>query len=152
MTAPTPFTHVVFDGRRLTLDRRAEGRRLRADSRCFDGPPVQGAYAHVCAGADAEARLPFDTPEVQQARRDALASWIPRLGASFVCLTTLAVDAVDCGGAITVARDPAAFASDPFARLFPGTVVRTDLFADVSPPAGPVIERYAGAPWPGGGF
>ncbi|MBA2256726.1 MAG: hypothetical protein H0W05_05885 [Thermoleophilaceae bacterium] len=152
MTAPTPFTHIVFDGRRLTLDRRAEGRRLRADPRCFDAPTVVGAYAHVCALPDRQARLPFDTTEVQQARRDALASWIPRLGDSFVCLTTLAVDAVDCGGAITVARDPAAFASDPFARLFPGTVVETDLFTEVQPPAGPVIERYAGTPWPGGGF
>ncbi len=152
MTPPAPFTHVVFDGGHLTLDAHAEGRRLRADSRCFDGPTVQGAYAHVCARPDAQARLPFDTPEVQQARRDALASWIPRVGASFVCLTTLAVDAVDYGGAITVARDPAAFASDPFARLFPGTVVETDLFTEVQPPAGPVIERYAGAPWPGGRF
>lgn len=152
MTAPTPFTHVVFDGRRLTLDRSAEGRRLRADSRCFDGPAIPGAYAHVCATADPQARVAFDTAEVQQARRDALAWWIPRLGASFVCLTTLAVDAVDCGGAITVAREPAAFASDPFARLFPGTVVETDLFTEVPPPTGPVIERYAGAPWPGGRF
>jgi hypothetical protein len=152
VTPRTPFTHVVFDGTRLTLDRRAAGRRLRADSRCFDGPVVQDAYAHVCAVPDPEARLPFDAPEVQQARRDALASWIPRLANSFVCLTTLAVDAVNYGGAITVARDPAAFASDPFARLFPGTIVETDLFAEVQPPAGPVIERYAGAPWPGGSF
>ena len=85
-------------------------------------------------------------------RRDALAWWIPLLGDDLVCLTTLAVDTVNCAGAITVARRPDAFAQDPFARLFPGTTVRTDLFASVAPPAGPVIERYAGAPWPGGGF
>jgi hypothetical protein len=44
-----------------------------------------------------------------------------------------------------VATSPEAFASDPFARLFGGTVVRTDAFAAVPPPPGPVMERYAGA-------
>ena len=55
--------------------------------------------------ADNGARLPFDTPEVQQVRRDALAWWIPLLGESLVCLTTLALDPVNYGGAITVATD-----------------------------------------------
>ena len=32
------------------------------------------------------------------------------------------------------------------------TVVEADFFCPVSPPSGPVIERYAGAPWPGGSF
>jgi hypothetical protein len=32
------------------------------------------------------------------------------------------------------------------------TLVRTDLFSRVNPPPGPPIERYAGAPWPGGAF
>jgi hypothetical protein len=89
---------------------------------------------------------------VQQARRDALAWWIPLLGESLVCLTTLALDAVNYAGAITVARGPAFFTSDPFARLFPGKVVQTDLFCSAPPPAGPVIERYSGVAWPGGGF
>jgi len=30
--------------------------------------------------------------------------------------------------------------------------VPTDSFCTVPPPAGPPIERYAGAPWPGGRF
>jgi hypothetical protein len=51
-----------------------------------------------------------------------------------------------------VARDPDRFGSDPFARRLPGTVVETDLLCAVAPPAGPVIERYAGAPWPGSSF
>ena len=55
-------------------------------------------------------------------------------------------------GAITVARSPRWFSSDPFARLFAGHVVRTDLFAEVPPPPGPVMERYGGTPWPGGAF
>lgn len=113
---------------------------------------MAGAYAHVCALPDDEARVPFDQPEVQHVRRDALAWWVPLLGDALVCLTTLSLDPVHYGGAITVARDPGHFAADPFARLFPGSVVRTDLFCRVDPPPGPVMERYAGAPWPGGAF
>lgn len=147
-----PFAFLVFDGARLSLDPRAPGRRLRIDRRCAEGEPVRGAYAHVCALVDRSAALRYDEPEVQQARRDALAWWIPLLGDDLICLTTFALDASGCAGAMTVARDPAKFADDPFARLFPGTVVPTDLFCAVPPPAGPPIERYAGAPWPGGRF
>jgi len=57
-----------------------------------------------------------------------------------------------CAGAITVARDPDLFDQDPFARLFAGTTVLTGLFSVVAAPAGPLIERVAGAPWPGGRF
>jgi hypothetical protein len=113
---------------------------------------VADAFAHVCALPERDAALRFDEPEVQQARREALAWWIPLLGDDLVCLTTFALDASRCGGALTVARSPDRFADDPFARLFPGTVVQTSLFCRVDPPPGPVIERYAGVPWPGGGF
>ncbi len=147
-----PFAFVVFDGRTLSPDPRAPGRRLRIDPRCVDGERVAGAYAHVCALVDRDAALRYDEPEVQQARRDALAWWIPLLGDSLVCLTTLSLDAVGYGGAITVARDPDRFRADPFARIFPGRVVRTDLFGEVAAPPGPVIERYVGAPWPAGSF
>ena len=143
---------VWFDGERLTANDGDGRRRFRVDPRCFEGERVAGAYAHVCALADPAARVAYDQPEVQQARRDALAWWVPLLGDELVCLTTLALDAVHCGGAITVARSPRRFAADPFARLFPGTVVRTDLFGAVAPPPGPVMERYAGTPWPGGSF
>jgi hypothetical protein len=153
---------VWFDGRQLSRGAGSPGRRFRADPRCFAGTPLAGCFAHVCARADGDAGLPYDDPLVQQARRDALAWWVSLLGADLVCLTTLALDAVRFGGAITVARDPRAFSSrpfagdpfarDPFARIFPGTVVRTDLFCAVPPPAGPVIERYSGAAWPGGSF
>jgi hypothetical protein len=122
------------------------------DSRCVEGEPVDGAFAHVCALADPGAALRYDEPEVQQARRAALAWWIPMLGDDLVCLSTFALDASRYGGALTVARDPFLFGDDPFLRLFPGTVVRTDLFCPVLPPPGPPIERYAGAPWPGGRF
>lgn len=151
-TAARPFAYLVFDGERLSTDPHATGRRLRIDARCVSGRPVRGAYAHVCALPDREAALRFDEPEVQQARRDALAWWVPLLGEDFVCLSTFALDASRCAGAVTVARHPGRFADDPLTRLFPGTVVETDLFSAVPPPPGPAIERYAGAPWPGGRF
>ena len=121
---------------------------MNIDPRCLNGTPVPGAYAHICVGDP----LPYDDPAVQQARRDVLAWWIPLLGADLVCLSTVAADASRCAGAVTVARDPRRFAADPFVRLFAGRVVGTDEFCAVPPPTGPVIERYAGAPWPGGGF
>lgn len=145
-------SRLVWDGERLETTLGAPGRRFRADPRCFAGEPVTDAWAHVCALADDSARLRFDEPEVQQVRRDALAWWIPLLGDAFVCVTTLAVDSSNYGGAVTVTRDPALFGQDPFARLFPGTVVRTSLFCAVSPPAGPTIERVAGVAWPGGAW
>ena len=143
-------SRIVFDGERLSTDRGATGRRFRADPRCFVGRVAPDAYAHVCALVDEEAKLPFDTPEVQQVRRDALAWWIPMLGESLLCLTTLAVDSVNYGGAITVTTDPSRFDEDPFARIFRGMVVRTSLFCAVPAPPGPVIERYRGVAWPGG--
>ena len=145
-------SRLVWDGETLATALGAPGRRFRADPRCFAGDPVRGAWAHVCALTDDGAALPYDDVAVQAARRDALAWWIPLVGSALVCLTTLAVDAVRFGGAVTVATDPSAFANDPFGRIFPGTVVRTDLFSAVPPPPGPAIERYSGVAWPGGSF
>jgi hypothetical protein len=142
---------VFFDGRELSLQRRPGARRFRLDPRCVAGEPVHG-YAHVCAVTDREAAIRFDEPEVQQARRDALAWWIPMLAGSLICISTLSIDASRFGGAITVVRERIHLEADPFARLFAGTVVETDLFCAVDPPPGPVIERYGGAPWPAGGF
>ncbi len=143
-------TTLRWDGERLA--HVGNGRCFEADPACFAGDRVPGAWAHVCALANPDAKLRYDEPEVQQVRRDAYAWWISLLGDDLVCLTTLALDASHYGGAITVARTPARFGADPFARIFRGTVVRTDLFAAVSPPPGPVIERYAGVAWPGGSF
>ena len=128
------------------------GLRVRPDPRCIRGEPVFGLWAHVCAATDRSDVLPYDHPEIQQVRREALAWWIPLLGDSLVCLTTLALDSVNYAGAITAARDPSLFGEDPFARIFPGTAIPTDLFCAVPPPAGPVVERYSGVAWPGGRF
>lgn len=145
-------SRLVWDGAQLGTALGSPGRRFRADPRCFAGEPVLEAWAHVCALPDDDAKLPFDMPEIQQVRRDALAWWIPLLGDSLVCVTTLALDSVNYGGAVTVARDPVFFDHDPFARIFPGTIVRTDLFSVTAPHPGPPIERYAGVAWPGGRF
>ena len=151
MSGTEQVAFVAFDGERLTPGPRG-GRRLRIDPRCLEGEPVPGAYANVCASADRDAALRYDEPEVQGARRDALAWWLTLLGDDLVCVSTFAVDASRCAGAITVARRPDAFDQDPFARLFAPTSVRVDFLCRVPPPAGPVVERYAGAPWPGGSF
>jgi hypothetical protein len=148
---PSGAAWLSFDGEALYAG-EGPGRCFMVDARCLDGEPVAGAYAHVCALPDDEAKLAYDQPEVQGVRRDAMAWWIPLLGDALVCLTTLALDEAGYGGAITVTSRPVDFREDPFARLFAGTVVRTDLFAGVAPPAGPVLERYAGVAWPGGRF
>lgn len=146
-----PYGEVFWDGVELSPDPKG-GRRLGIDRRCVEGEPVPGCFAHVCAEVNEAARIPFDQPEVQAARRAALAWWIALLGDSLVCLSTFSVDSVHCAGAVTVARSAQLFTHDPFARLFPGTIVPTGLFSSVPPPAGPLTERTAGAPWPGGRF
>ena len=148
---PDGAAQLAFDGRDLHVG-IGPGRCFMVDGRCLQGTPVLDAYAHVCALPDEAAVLEFDQPEVQQVRRDALAWWIGLLGDALVCLTTLALDESRYGGAITVTREPVAWSEDPFARIFPGTVVRTDVFSAVAPPPGPVLERYAGVAWPGGRF
>ncbi|CAA9538152.1 MAG: hypothetical protein AVDCRST_MAG30-4455 [uncultured Solirubrobacteraceae bacterium] len=147
------YADVHWDGVRLSPG-AGPGRRFGIDPRCLagGGRGVAGAWAHVCASPDPAARILFDAPEVQQVRRDALAWWIDLLGDDLVCLSTLTLDSSHYGGAITVARSRAHFAWDPFARLFAGVAVATDAFAPVAPPPGPVLERYAGAPWPAGSF
>ena len=152
MSAELPFAYIRFDGERLSDDPHGPGRRLRIDPQCVGSEEVADAYAHVCALTDHDATLRYDEPEVQQARRDALEWWIPMLGDNLICISTLALDESRCAGAITVATDPCRFDYDPYAGLFPGTTVRTAIFSRVTPPPGPVIERYSGAPWPAGSF
>lgn len=148
---PDGAADLAYDGIGLRAG-TAPGRRFMIDARCLQGEPVRGAYAHVCALPDVDGALAFDQPEIQQVRRDALAWWIGLLGDALVCLTTLALDEARYGGAITVTRVPVRWDDDPFARIFAGTVVRSDLFCAVAPPVGPVVERYAGVAWPGGRF
>jgi len=142
VTVSRPFAYVVFDGRGLSADPHAPGRRLRVDWRCLDGEPVTGAFAHVCALADRRASMPFDDAggaacAAPRASPGGYRCWETRWSASARSRSTGSL----CAGAVTVARDPNRFDDDPFARLFPGTLVQTDLFSEVRPPAGPAIER-----------
>lgn len=86
----------------------------------------------------------FDDPAVLQARRRALSGAWPRAA------STLTVDPVHWAGAVWVgpAQD------DPFRLLGRPEVltVGPGLFGRFDRPTGPALERYAGAPWPAGGF
>jgi hypothetical protein len=147
-----PFAFLVFDRAGLSTLARASGRRLQIDTCCLSGEPVRGAFAHVGTLSDSDAALRFDEHEVQQARRDVLASWIPLLGADLCASPPAPLMPAGTGRDHRGAAPGDRFGDDPFARLFPGTLMETDLFAEAPPPPGPVIERYAGLPWPGGGF
>lgn len=152
MSSATAF--VYWNGETLSAREVPRARRLGLDARCLGEDPgdAPSAWAHVCASTDEAARIPYDDPAVQQARRAALAWWIPLLGDRLVCLSTFSLDSVYCAGAVTVLREPLDADADPFVRLFPATSIRVSGFVTVPPPAGPVVERYGGAPWPAGRF
>lgn len=76
----------------------------------------------------------------------------PLLGERLLCLSTFSLDSVYCAGAVTVTSEPLIVDADPFVRLFPARTIQVSGFATVAPPAGPVVERYGGAPWPAGRF
>jgi len=127
--------------------RRAKPSRSarRIDARLVDR---HGAAAWVSLVRPPDGvRLAFDDLAVQQARRAVLAA--PPQDA----LSTLLSDASHFEGALTVARGAgvARLADDPFARIFPGRVLRVEagLLGAVPAPCGPTIERYGSAqPWP----
>jgi hypothetical protein len=136
-----PAGWLVAWGRRVRPAREAR----RVDDRIIDaeGPP---AWVSLVLPPDG-VRLPFDDLAVQQARRATLA----RPAADAV--STLLSDASRFEGAITVLRgpSPAALRDDPFARVFPGRILRIEagLLGHVAPPCGPTIERYGShEPWP----
>jgi hypothetical protein len=121
---------------------------LRMDQRLVDpdGPPAWVSLVLV----PPELAPLFDDPAVSQALRRVLA------GPPFAAVSTLVRDAVHFAGAVTVEHgdDPGRLADDPFARLHPARVLRVGpgMFGAVPPPAGPVVQRYAGQPWPVAGF
>ena len=117
----------------------------RVDERIVDpaGAPAWISLVLPPGGA----RLAFDDLAVQHARRRVLAE--PPQDA----VSTLMRDASHFEGAITVARGAGVprLADDPFARIFPASVLRVGpgVLGAASAPAGPTIERYGSAnPWP----
>lgn len=91
----------------------------------------------------------FDDPVVSGALRAVLAGPPPD------AVSTLVRDASHFAGSVVVRRaDRHLLRDDPFARVGPARVLRVGpgLFGTVPPPAGPVIQRYSGQPWPAAGF
>lgn len=131
----------------LDSARRPHPSALRVDERLLyvDGGPCQISWLLL----DDDARPLSDDPMAVQARRAVLRDGRP------AAVSMLTGDPVHLAGAITVARtdrpeEILALRDDPFARL--GPVRLLDIGAGILGAApltvGPVIERYAGAPWP----
>ncbi len=117
---------------------------LRADPAAFD-PDGPGAHvSYVLVGAPRE--VLFDDLAVQRARQLVLA------GGPWTAVTTLVSDSTRFRGSLVAARAPF---DDPFARIAPAVrlTVGPGLLA-AGPPRlpSPVVERYAGQPWPQTGF
>jgi hypothetical protein len=119
---------------------------LRVDDRLID--PAGGPAWISLVLAPSGVRLPFDDLAVQQARRLVLSR--PPLDA----VSTLLRDDSHFEGAIAVALSTDAqrwLREDPFARIFPRTLLAVDagILGSVAAPTGPTIERYgSGNPWP----
>jgi hypothetical protein len=91
----------------------------------------------------------FDDPAISGALRDVLAGPPPDVVSTFVR------DDTHFAGAVTVRRAwPAALRDDPFRRFAAGEVLQvgSGLFGARPAVPGPVIQRYAGLPWPAAGF
>lgn len=123
----------------------------RIDGRAIspDGRPMAVSWA------DAGGRhVLYDDPAVVAAIQAVLAQPWP----AFV--STLAADASHLAGALTgvppalVEAWPGWWSTDPFARVLPVRRLLVDegLLRAVPRPAGPVHQRYGGAPWPRDGF
>lgn len=117
---------------------------LGIDARAID---PHGAPAWISlALAPERTRVLFDDPAVCQAMRTALS------GLPADVMSTLVRDPSTIGGAFTAthAPTPNSLADDPFARIFPQTLLYVDAgFVGTMPAAaGPGVQRYGGAPWP----
>ena len=117
---------------------------LGIDARAID-PHGEPAWISL-ALAPEPLRVLFDDAAVCQAMRVVLA------GSPVAVMSTLVRDPSTIGGAFTAthAPTPEVVADDPFARIFPRTLLRVDggFVGTMSAPAGPGVQRYAGAPWP----
>jgi hypothetical protein len=117
---------------------------LGIDARAVDpaGPPAWVSLAL----AGSKVRLRFDDVAVIEAMRAVLRR------PPAVAVSTLSLDASTIGGALTAAHDPQspALLENPFKRLFPVRLLRVGegFVGSMTAPAGPVVQRYVGAPWP----
>jgi hypothetical protein len=129
-----------------------QGAKPLADAVRMDGASIDpdGAPGWLSLLVVPRDRAPlFDDPAVSAALRAVLAGPPPDV------VSTLVRDSTHFAGAVTVRRDtPRSLAADPFARLGRPVLARVGagLFGRLPAPAGPVIQRYAGQPWPAAGF
>lgn len=126
-------------------DRPAE-HAARIDARVVDTGGAAARVSLVLFPAGGEPL--YDDPTVSQAIRDVLAGPPPD------AVTTFVRDGVHLAGALTARRDRYDLTGDPFARLGPQRLLEVDagLLGKVPMPCGPVMQRYAGQPWPAEGF
>lgn len=123
----------------------------RIDGRAIDPAGPRMAVSWADAGAR---HVLYDDPAVVAAMQAVLAQPWP----AFV--STLAADASHLAGALTGAPPelveawPGWWSTDAFAGVLPAQrmLVEAGLFTSVPRPAGPVHQRYGGAPWPRDGF
>ncbi len=137
-------TQLGFLATWLVGSRRKPVGALGIDARAID-PRGEPAWISL-ALAPERTRVLFDDPAVCQAMRMVLC------GSPADVMSTLVRDPSTIGGAFTAthAPTPEGLADDPFARIFPRTLLRVHAgFIGIMPaPAGPGVQRYAGAPWP----
>ena len=128
----------------LVGSRRKPVGALGIDARAID-PRGEPAWISLALAPERISVL-FDDPAVCQAMRMVLA------GPPLDVISTLVRDPSTIAGAFTAthAPTPEGLADDPFARIFPRTLLRVDggFVGNMPAPAGPGVQRYAGAPWP----
>ena len=118
-------------------------RALRVDERVAagGGPATWASWCRF----DGDGSLAFDDGAVTGALRRVLARPWP------VAVSTALVDWSRIGGALTLATSRADLEDDPFARVFPRTILRVaeGSLGAIPPPTGPCLTRYgSGNPWP----
>ncbi len=132
-----------------TSDHAPHRDALRVDARLLqlDGPACTVSWVLLAAGQ----RPIADDPGVVECRRDVLRDGRP------AGVSLLTADPVHVAGAITVALadrpdQVQALADDPFRRLGRGRTLHVGpgLLGPAAFDLAPVVERYAGAPWPHG--
>ncbi len=119
---------------------------LRADPAAFDrdGPGAMASLVLI----HPPRQVIFDDPAVQRARQLVLA------GGPWTAVTTLLADTVHFAGALVAVAGDEPF-DDPFRLVAPGRRVRVGAGLLRGGPLclpAPVVERYAGQPWPQSGF
>ena len=155
-TTPRPLAHApAFDpvgAPAGTLAVWPAGRKPVASAVRMDARVVNphGPAAFVSLVVLERDRSPlFDDPAVSGALRRVLAGPAPDAVSTFVR------DSSHFAGDVTVRRAGVhALRDDPFARVGRAEIlaVGPGLFGRTAPVPGPVIQRYAGQPWPVAGF